>query len=61
MFKEVEGMGRSRTVTGSESARTEGARRATGVRAAAAAVEREPQARRYAATATLQVARRGVE
>ena len=63
-------MVRSRTVKGSGSARTEGARRATGGRAdvcggrggglgAWAAVERGPEARRRAAPAARRVARRG--
>ena len=71
MSKEVGSMVRSRSVKGPGSARTEGARRATGVRAdaaaggaggpgAAAAVEREPQAGRCAATPARGVARRGV-
>ena len=68
MSKEVGEMVRSRDVVQAEgSARTEGARRATGVRAddaaagaglagAGAAVERQPEARRGAAAAAWRIA-----
>ena len=65
MSKEVGKMVRSRDVVQAEgSARTEGARRATGVRAdgaaagagAGAAVERQPEARRGAAAAAWRIA-----
>ena len=61
MSKEVGEMVRSRDVVQAEgSARTEGARRATGVRAdgaaAGAAVERQPEARRGAAATAWRIA-----
>ena len=55
MSKEVGEMIRSRVVA-EGSARTEGARRATGVRADGAAVERQPEARRGAAAAAWRIA-----
>ena len=69
MSKEVGKMVRSRDVVQAEgSARTEGARRATGVRAdgaaagagAGAAVERQPEARRGAAATAWRIARGAV-
>ena len=71
MSKEVGGMVGSRRVQGAGSARTEGARRATGVPAdgaaagpgspgAGAAVERQPEARRGAAATAWRIARGAV-
>ena len=69
MSKEVGEMVRSRDVVQAEgSARTEGARRATGVPAdgaaagvgAGAAVERQPEARRGAAATAWRIARGAV-
>ena len=61
MSKEVGEMVRSRDVVQAEgSARTEGARRATGVPADGAAVERQPEARRGAAATAWRIARGAV-